>query len=134
VSAVPRVTAAAKPRLPRGSLDRDRIMIAAWNLCGNGGLRQLSMQGVASELGVRSSAVHWHFPRKQLLVDALYDEAVRRFNDKLPAADDQQPWDEQLRHYWERFRAILRADAVLCDLIVGEWTGAQRAEPHVPPH
>jgi TetR/AcrR family transcriptional regulator, tetracycline repressor protein len=101
-------------------------MNAAWTMCGNGGLRQLSMQRLAAELGVRSSAVHWHFPRKQLLVDALYDEAARRFNEQLPAADDQQPWDEQLRAYWTHYRAILRTDDVMCDLIVGEWTALAR--------
>jgi TetR/AcrR family tetracycline transcriptional repressor len=123
---MPRVRPAVKQRLPRGSLDRDRIMAAAWKLCGDGDLRQLSMQRVAAELEVRPSAVHWHFPRKQLLIDALYDEAVRRFNQKLPATDDQEEWHEQLRQYWEQYRAILRADPILCDLIVGEWTAVAR--------
>jgi AcrR family transcriptional regulator len=112
-------------RLPRGSLDRQRILGAAWDLCGQRGVGGLTMQGVAAQLGVQASAVHWHFPKKQLLVDALYAEAVERFNILLPAPDGR-PWHEQIRHYWQSFRGILRSDTTLCDLIVGEWTAAAR--------
>jgi TetR/AcrR family tetracycline transcriptional repressor len=113
-------------RLPRGSLDRERIVTAAWDLCGRRGVSGLTMQGVAAHLNVQASAVHWHFPKKQLLVDALYAEAVERFNLLLPA-HDERPWHEQIRHYWQSFRSILRKDPTLCDLIVGEWTSAAGA-------
>jgi AcrR family transcriptional regulator len=78
-------------------------------------------------MGVQPTAIHWHFARRQDLVDALLDVAVRRFNERLPAMEGGV-WQEVLRTHWEAYRSVLRSDAGLCQLIVGEWVAMARAQ------
>lgn len=107
-------------RLPRGSLDRDRILRAAEDLAGRSGLEQVTIRRVASDLGVQHPAVHYHFPKRDDLVDALLANAVDRFNALLPEVTSDD-WQVHLRSYWEAFRAVLRGDPALLELMVMQW-------------
>jgi TetR/AcrR family tetracycline transcriptional repressor len=107
-------------RLPRGSLDAEVILRAAEKLAGRRGLAQLTIRGVAAELGVQHTAVHHHFRRRSDLVDALMTAAVERFNAAFPAVGTGD-WEEYLRAYWSAYRDVLRADEALFELVVGEW-------------
>lgn len=114
-------------RLPRGSLDRDRILNAAADLAGREGLEQVTIRRVAHDLGVQHPAVHHHFPKRDDLVDALLASAVDRFNDRLPEVTSDD-WQVHLRSYWKAFRAVLRADPALLELMVTQWALMGRSQ------
>jgi TetR/AcrR family tetracycline transcriptional repressor len=113
-------------RLPRGSLDRDLILETAERLAAEVGLANVTIRRVAAALGVQHPAVHYHFARRDDLVDALLGRAVRRFNDALPVVESGD-WAAHLRSYWEGFRAVLRADDALFEMVVGEWVTMGRS-------
>jgi TetR/AcrR family tetracycline transcriptional repressor len=116
-------------RLPRGSLDAELILATAERLCGEHGLAGVTIRTVAAGLGVSHTAVHWHFAKREDLVQALLARAVRRFNAELPEVGDGA-WDVELRAYWEGYRGVLRADAGLFELVVAQWAtmaGSQAA-------
>lgn len=114
-------------RLPRGSLDADRILETAERLAAEQGLAEVTVRKVAGALGVQHTAVHHHFARRSDLVGALLTRAVARFNDSFPpiTADD---WQVHLRTYWHAYRDVLRADPALLELVVGQWVAVGRSE------
>jgi AcrR family transcriptional regulator len=114
-------------RLPRGSLGPEVILDAAERLVVESGLAEVTIRKVAGVLGVRHPAVHYHFPRRRDLVDALLGRAVRRFNEALPVIDSDD-WEAHLRGYWEGYRSVLRGDPALFNLIVGQWATMGRSQ------
>ena len=112
-------------RLPRGSLDKAQIVEAALAVTVVTGVAGLTMPLVAQRLGVRTTAVQWHFSRKDDLLAALTEEAVRRFNDLLPGVAPMR-WDENLAGYWREFRRIAQAYPALGELVVIGWTTVAR--------
>jgi TetR/AcrR family tetracycline transcriptional repressor len=114
-------------RLPRGSLDREVILATAERLSAEVGLGDVTIRRVAAALGVGHPAVHYHFARREDLVDALLARAVRRFNEALPVVESDD-WETHLRSYWEGFRAVLRADPALFELVIGQWARMGRAQ------
>ena len=72
--------AAAKRRLPRGSLSREIILAAATTIAQRDGLDGLTFQALGAELGAHPTAVYRHFRDKDELtlglVDALNAEAL----------------------------------------------------------
>jgi AcrR family transcriptional regulator len=103
------------------------ILDAAERLVAESGLPEVTIRKVAAVLGVRHPAVHYHFPRRRDLVDALLSRAVRRFNDALPVIDSDD-WEKHLRGYWEAYRSVLRADPALFELVVGQWATMGRSQ------
>jgi AcrR family transcriptional regulator len=112
-------------RLPRGSLDKTQIVEAALAVTVLTGVAGLTMPLVAKRLGVRTTAVQWHFSRRDDLLAALNEEAVRRFNGLLPRVAPVG-WDENLAGYWREFRRIARAYPALGELVVIGWTTVAR--------
>jgi AcrR family transcriptional regulator len=111
---------AVTTRLPRGSLDSALILRTAERLAGRAGLAGVTIRQVAAELGVQHTAVHHHFPRRDDLIDALFTHAVERFNEAFPELSSTD-WTEHLRSYWQSYRAVLRSDPALFELVVGQW-------------
>ena len=52
----------------RGRITREQILAAAMALLDQRGLPDLTMRKLAAELGIRPSALYWHFPDKQTLL------------------------------------------------------------------
>lgn len=67
---------------------RDRILDAAEARARAGGYHGFSFRDLAADIGVKSSSVHYHFPTKADLGEALAERYVRRARDYLgdPAA------------------------------------------------
>ena len=64
--------AAREPlRVPAGTQTRDRILIAAAELFARHGYAATSVRMIARELGISDPAVHYHFPTKQSVYEAL---------------------------------------------------------------
>ena len=81
------------------------------------GLADLSMRRLAGDLGVRASALYWHFPSKQALLAAVADEVLRRGDRPVDGS-----WDEQVRGYAHALR-----DAMLAYRDGGELVAAAHA-------
>ena len=60
----------------RGRITREQILAAAMALLDQRGLPDLTMRKLAAELGIRPSALYWHFPDKQTLLARLADQIV----------------------------------------------------------
>jgi AcrR family transcriptional regulator len=107
-------------RLPRGTLDADTIADAALDAVAEVGVDALTVPMVARRLEVRPTAVYWHFRRKEDLLRALDGRALERFNALFPPLPTSS-WQANVRAYWTEYRRILRADPVLCELIIVRW-------------
>ncbi|MGE3328254.1 MAG: TetR/AcrR family transcriptional regulator, partial [Acidimicrobiia bacterium] len=98
-------------RRARGSMSRDEILDAARHLIALHGMRQLSMPGLARELGSGVTSIYWYFRNKDELLESLATEAIRESSLRLPPVGDG-PWDEELVEYFGAFRALLHSNPV----------------------
>ena len=80
-----------------------RILDAALRAFGTRGYEATSLDALASELGIRKQSILYHFPSKDLLLEAVIDEAgaelVRLIEDALGTSDPG----------WGRVDAIVRS-------------------------
>lgn len=125
--------AASGRRLPRGTLDATTIVDAAFLVVEDMGVEGLTVPAVARRLGVRPTAVHWHFRRKEDLLDALSAAALARFNARFPDSRGGT-WQDDVAGYWSEYRQLLREHPVLCELIVVRWVGSVRSPGAVALH
>lgn len=65
---------------------RTALIGAAWTVVAKKGVDALSLRAVAEAVGVSHAAPVHHFPNKEALIDALQEEAWKRFADALRAA------------------------------------------------
>lgn len=86
-------------------LDRGRITEATVRLLDAEGLARFSMRRLAAELNVTAMSVYWYVDTKddllELALDAVFGEM------RLPAADSDQDWRDQLRALATEYRALL---------------------------
>jgi AcrR family transcriptional regulator len=101
------MTALSASRLPRNSLDDAVIIEAALDAVAELGVDSLTVPAVAKRIGVRPTAVYWHFRRKEDLLGALDAYALQRFNSLFPPLPDRS-WRDNVRAYWTEYRRILR--------------------------
>jgi TetR/AcrR family tetracycline transcriptional repressor len=120
-------------RLPRNSLDDAVIIEAALDAVAGLGVDGLTVPAVARRLGVRPTAVYWHFRRKEDLLEALDGYALERFDSLFPPLPDGS-WRDHVRAYWTEYRRILRKNPVLCELIVVRWVKSLRSAQAVNVH
>jgi AcrR family transcriptional regulator len=98
----PAMSATRKRPLPRGTLDRERIVAASLRLLDERGTRGFSMPALGRELGADPSAVYRHFASKDDLVLAITDELIAQQD--IPSLRGTC-WVETLiliaRHTWD---------------------------------
>ena len=66
---------------------RERILIAAEKRVRASGFTEMSFRDVASDVGIKSASVHYHFPTKADLGNALIEAYTARFNASLEEID-----------------------------------------------
>ena len=110
----------ARPRLARGSLDRDRILEAALILAQEVGLANLNIPSLAARLDVGVTSIYWHVPNRDELIRLMAVRAIERLDGLLPSPDGWEPadWQSYLREYFTRQRGIFASDDLLTDLTV----------------
>lgn len=76
--------------MPQGLPMRDKIIAAAEKRVRNAGFPAMSFRDVAQDVGIKSASVHYHFPTKEDLGEALLDTYIDRFRGRLDeiAQDD----------------------------------------------
>jgi TetR/AcrR family transcriptional repressor of nem operon len=90
----------------------DAIMDAAECRIRAGGYTGFSFRDLASDVGVKSASVHYHFPTKETLAAAV----ARRYKDRFLAAVDQDIADgsDVVAAWKSGFRQALHRDGRMC--------------------
>ncbi|MGX5188723.1 TetR/AcrR family transcriptional regulator [Streptomyces avermitilis] len=86
-------------------LDRERITRATMRLLDAEGLAKFSMRRLAAELNVTAMSVYWYVDTKDDLLELALDAAFGEL--RLPAADTDEDWREQLRALATEYRGLL---------------------------
>lgn len=103
---------------------RNQILDAAEARARIGGYDAFSFRDIASQIGIRSASVHYHFPTKPALAAALLD----RYTDRTFAALGPPEARDAPKRLVGGFRAALTEQDKMC--LCGTF-GAQR--DHLPP-
>lgn len=90
----------ARPRAPRGTLNRDVIVKAAAAVIDAEGLPALTTSRLAGELGVRPMSLYAHFQDKDAILKAVADELFGRFEMPEPADSDFDMLAAMMRAYF----------------------------------
>lgn len=104
-------------RRPRGSLDIEEIITGAFELADQVSIAALSMPVLAKHLDVPVTSIYWHFRKKEQLLDAMTERAVRQYHFSNPFLDGGT-WQEALRNHFRKMHHLFRENPVLCELIL----------------
>lgn len=85
----------------RGSIKKEQIVEAAFNLLDESGIDGVSLRKLACSLGIRAPSLYWHFKSKQALVDAMADALIRDVAREIP---EGQHWRATLHQITREFR------------------------------
>jgi len=84
----------------------DQILDTAQRLVQTVGFNAFSYADIAAEVGIRKASIHYHFPNKADLGQALVSRYTRAFSEALAAIDAQaQSEGERLRKFTELYKA-----------------------------
>jgi AcrR family transcriptional regulator len=130
----------AKPASPQsGQSRRDRrkqettddIKATARGQLADGGPARISMRAIARDLGMTASAVHYYFPSRQALLDALIVDGFSSLADALRSTYDQAgtvPPDERCLAVYRTHRTWALQHPSEYLLLYGHTGGAPRRE------
>ena len=110
------------------SATRDRILEAAEKRVRGAGFADMSFRDIASDVGIKSASVHYHFPTKADLGEVLIEEYTIRFEARLAAIslEDLQPaLDGFVALYSEAL--VLDESICLCAIMGAEAIGLPKS-------
>ncbi len=110
-------TAPKRQRRERGSINPDDIIEGAFELAEQLGIDNLSMPLLGKHLGVGVTSIYWYFRKKDDLLNAMTDRALRQFAVPTPyvrAAD----WRETLGEHARGMRKAFLGNPILSDLVL----------------
>lgn len=90
---------------------RTDILAAAEKRVRTGGYDNFSFRDIAADVGIKSASVHYHFPTKGSLGQALVADYTHRFFAALETDDHAEEW---LSHYIAMFRRALVDEQLMC--------------------
>jgi AcrR family transcriptional regulator len=96
--------ASAARRTPRNA--RDRLQTIAARLFGDFGYAGTSMRNIAKRAGVEPSAIYYHFPSKQALLDAVLEASILQVYAMVSRASEDQLQAQSPR---DRVKAAIEA-------------------------
>ena len=101
----------------------ERILDVAERLVQARGFNGFSYADVADELGISKAALHYHFPGKAELGEALIERYARRFGDSLAAVDRDEPdATAKLRAYARLYADVFQDDRMcLCGMLAADY-------------
>jgi AcrR family transcriptional regulator len=102
----PRASTSGRARRARGSLSREEILEASYQLVEHDGLAALSMPALSRQIGAGVTSIYWYFRNKEELLAALAErvtaDVYRRW---APMGDG--PWPAELRTSFTSYRTEL---------------------------
>ena len=109
------MAARKRARRARGSLSGEEILAGARELVERNGLDQLSMPGLARELGSGVTSIYWYFRSKEELLVALAAQVTDELYSRLPPVSEK-PWTEEFENYFVAFREEAKRAHVYLEL------------------
>nr|CRL70407.1 transcriptional regulator [Mycolicibacterium malmesburyense] len=110
-------TAEKRQRRERGSINPDDIIKGAFELAEEVGIDNLSMPLLGKHLGVGVTSIYWYFRKKDDLLNAMTDRALRQYVFATPYVEAKD-WRETLRNHARTMRKTFMGNPILCDLIL----------------
>ena len=102
---------------------KTRLLDAASALAQTRGYHGFSFHDLAREIGITTASIHYHFPTKSALGQALVKRYTLSFLEILGKPDTAPP-RQRLTHYVSVFRAcLLEGRMCLCGMIGAEVDG-----------
>jgi len=111
------VTAEKRQRRERGSINPDDIIKGAFELAEDVGIDNLSMPLLGKHLGVGVTSIYWYFRKKDDLLNAMTDRALKQYVFATPYVEAKD-WRETLRNHARVMRKTFLGNPILCDLIL----------------
>jgi AcrR family transcriptional regulator len=111
------VTAEKRQRRERGSINPDDIIKGAFELAEAVGIDNLSMPLLGKHLGVGVTSIYWYFRKKDDLLNAMTDRALKQYVFATPYIEASD-WRETLRNHARVMRKTFLGNPILCDLIL----------------
>jgi AcrR family transcriptional regulator len=111
------VTADRRQRRERGSINPDDIIAGAFELADKVSVDNLSMPLLGKHLGVGVTSIYWYFRKKDDLLNAMADRALRKFTFATPYVEAGN-WRESLRNHARMMRKTFLSSPILTDLIL----------------
>jgi len=101
----------------------ERILDVAEALVQSRGFNGFSYADVAESLGISKAALHYHYPGKAELGEALIERYARRFGDALAAVDRDEPdATAKLRAYARLYADVFQDDRMcLCGMLAADY-------------
>src|ERR1700743_3668298 len=110
-------TATKRPRRERGSINPDDIIAGAFELAEQVSIDNLRMPLLGKHLGVGVTSIYWYFRKKDDLLNAMTDRALRQYVFATPYVEAKD-WRETLRNHERVMRKAFMGNPILCDLIL----------------
>jgi AcrR family transcriptional regulator len=110
-------TAEKRQRRERGSINPDDIITGAFELAERVSIDNLSMPLLGKHLGVGVTSIYWYFRKKDDLLNAMTDRALRKYVFATPYVESSD-WRETLRNHARTMRKTFLGNPILCDLIL----------------
>lgn len=110
-------TADRRQRRERGSINPEDIIDGAFELADEVSIDNLSMPLLGKHLGVGVTSIYWYFRKKDDLLNAMTDRALRRFTFATPYVEAGN-WRESLRNHARMMRKTFLSSPILTDLIL----------------
>lgn len=103
-----------RPPLSRFERQRERILDAATMLLNQRGVAGMTLQEVAEQLGLKTTAVTYYFRYKEQLITAVFEDSLTRLkamaDEAAKAATPRQRVDRYLQIYFAHYAAGLRGE------------------------
>ena len=112
---------ATRPKTPPKTAER--ILDIAERLVQERGFNSFSYADIAQELGITKASLHYHFPGKAELGQALIERYAERFADALSQIDNQRPDARaKLEAYAGLYADVLRGRRMcMCGILAAEY-------------
>ncbi len=110
-------TAEKRQRRERGSINPDDIISGAFELAEQVSVDNLSMPLLGKHLGVGVTSIYWYFRKKDDLLNAMADRALRKYVFATPYVEASD-WRETLGNHARSMRKTFMGNPILCDLIL----------------
>ncbi|MBU8809576.1 TetR/AcrR family transcriptional regulator C-terminal domain-containing protein [Mycolicibacterium goodii] len=106
-----------RQRRERGSINPEDIIKGAFELAEKVSIDNLSMPLLGKHLGVGVTSIYWYFRKKDDLLNAMTDRALREFVVATPYVEAKD-WRESLANHARTMRKAFMGNPILCDLIL----------------
>ena len=113
----------AVARNRKESVTAERALDIAERLVQVRGFSNFSYADIAMELGITKASLHYHFPGKAELGEALITRYAHRFNEALDEIDRERPnAPAKLAAYAELYAGVLRNERMcMCGILAAEY-------------